>query len=327
MSTTLTKKNNPVYAGVFVVAMMALLVLLALFVGRNALPGDNKVRYEVIYDTSIKGLDVGAPVTLRGVTIGEVSDIKAKLHSGRDEVLNSVYIDIYPDTVVRSDEQIVEKPLSYFIDRGLAAKLRTQSLLTGLLYMEVDFYSEEAKVFPVETDFPQLPTVPTDFESFSQGIDELNLPGLLQDVRSVAASLSAIASSEELQKVPQNLNQALDAFEIMSQQMGQSMEDIRNEFVPMSKSMNSMSSTIERQVPETFESLNRVLADVEQSLQALEATAVALGDTVAPDSPLIYQLQRSSSDISKSARSVQQLADMLEEQPRSLWSGKRELTK
>ncbi|MGI9273949.1 MAG: MlaD family protein [Endozoicomonas sp.] len=319
---SVTGKAKPVYAGIFVVVMIALAVVLSMVVGEKEFSGNNKIRYEVIYDTSIMGLNVGAPVTLRGVKIGEVSSIRAKLFNGRNEVMNSVYIDIYPDTVVRDDELDSDNLMAHLIEQGLGVKLRTQSLLTGLLYMEVDFYSAESRLVPVETRYPQIPTVPTDLESFSQGLEDMNLPELVQDMRVLIASLSRVTTSNEFQQIPANLNVALSAFQNMSIKMGQSMTDMRNEFVPMSQNMNTMSVSIEERLPETVENLNRVLKGVEKSLQSLDQTTMHLGDSLAPDSPLVYQLQRSSRDIGKSARAVQRLADMLEEQPRSVWSGK-----
>jgi paraquat-inducible protein B len=318
----MNSKSHSVYAGLFVIAMVALAVGLALFVGKGSYSGDTKERYELIYDSSVMGLNVGAPVTLRGVKIGEVTDIRTQLYADSEELLNAVFIDIYPDMVVRKGGSIPEDIMEQLISRGLAAKLKTQSLLTGLLYIEVDFYRAESRVVPVDTQYPQLPTVPTDLETITQDLDEMNLPELIGDLKSIARNLNEISSSGEFRKMPANLNSAFSSFEAMSVDMAKSMSDMRDEFVPMADSMDAMSRSVGKELPNTLRQVNEALVTVEETLKAVEDTTVMLGDSLAPDSPLIYQLERSSKDISRSAEAVKNLAEMLEEQPRSVLSGK-----
>lgn len=83
-----------------------------------------------------------------------------------------------------------------------------------------------------------------------------------------------------------------------------------------------MSVTIASGFPETNTNLNKMLLGMTESLETMNETMELLSDTVAPNSPLMHQLERSASDLSRSARAVQGLADMLEEQPGALVSGK-----
>ncbi len=75
-------KPNPTAIGAFVVGAIALLLGATLFFGGKLFGGSSgRFGATVIFTGSVKGLDVGAPVTLRGVKIGEVTDI----HVGFDE--------------------------------------------------------------------------------------------------------------------------------------------------------------------------------------------------------------------------------------------------
>ena len=318
----MNKKRYSIFAGLFVVAMIGLAVGLAMFVGNGNYSGNSKERYELIYDSSVMGLNIGAPVTLRGVKIGEVTDIRTQLYVDKEELLNTVVIDIYPDMVISKGGDIPEDIMEQLVARGLAAKLKTQSLLTGLLYVEVDFYKAISQTLPVSTQYPQLPTVPTDFETITQDLDKMNLPELIADLKSIAHNLNTISGSQEFQQMPENLNKAFAQFGSMSKDMAKSMSDMRNEFVPMADNMGQMSQAIERELPKTLGKVNEVLATVEATLKAVEQTTTALGDTMAPDSPLMYQLERSSKDISRSADTVRELAELLEEQPGSVLSGR-----
>ena len=83
-----------------------------------------------------------------------------------------------------------------------------------------------------------------------------------------------------------------------------------------------MSRTVADGFPQTNDNINRMLEALTQTLGSMDETIELLSDTVAPDSPLMYQLERSATDLGRSARAVQGLAEMLEEQPNALVSGK-----
>lgn len=318
----MSRRASPVYVGIFVVGMIALAIGLVLFIGKASWSGGNKLKFELVYDSSIMGLNVGAPVTLKGVKIGEVSDIRTKLYTEHEDFLNTVYVDIYPDSVVQVGEVPGEQLVPQMVRKGLAAKLKTQSLLTGLLYVEVDFYKNEARVMPVATEFPQIPTVPTDFESITEDVEAMNLPEMVNDLRSLTRNLNEVTSSDAFKSMPENLNTAFASFEAMSVDMAKSMSDMRDEFVPMAMEMETMSKTVGAALPDTLKQVNQALVSVERTLQSIERTSTQLGDTVAPDSPLMYQIERSARDLSHSANALKSLAEMLEEQPGSVLSGR-----
>ncbi|MCW7551694.1 MlaD family protein [Endozoicomonas gorgoniicola] len=327
MSRTANKRSlgtasRPIMVGIFMLAMAALVTALIVFVNQGNFSGRNKERMVVIYDTSIMGLNIGAAVTLRGVKIGEVADIKAKLYDDSHLVLNTVYVDIYPDTIVSSDET-TELNLDELYHRGLGVKLKTQSLLTGLLYMEVDFYQKTQPRFTdVKTRYPQIPTVPSDLESLTEQLHDMNLPELMNDLGQLAKNLKEVTDTEAFRQLPGTVNDAMYSFRIMSTKMGTSMSDMRNEFVGMAQGMEKMSRTIADGFPQTNANINRMLETLTQTLDSMNETIELLSDTVAPDSPLIYQLERSATDLRSSARAMQGLAELLEEQPNALVSGK-----
>lgn len=323
MSRSASKMSRPVMVGVFLLAMAALATVLTLFVGQGKLSGSNRERMVVVYDTSIMGLNIGAPVTLRGVKVGEVVDIKARLYSDPYLVLNTVYIDIYPDTILPADESLPELSLDDLYKRGLGVKLKSQSILTGLLYMEVDFYHEASpRKMKVKTTYPQIPTVPSDFESFTQDFQNMNLPELMADIGILAKNLKEVTGSEAFRNLPSEFNRAMRSFEVMAVQMGTSMTDMRNEFVDMAQSMDEMARIVGAGFPETNANINKMLDSLTQTLESMDEAIQLLSDSVAADSPLMYQLERSAMDLGRSARAVQGLAEMLEEQPSALVSGK-----
>ena len=322
----MSKRANPVLIGGFVVGTVALIILFAVLTGNGKLSRHDRVRYELVYNTSIKGLNVGAPVTLRGVKIGEVVMIKARYYADRHDVLNSVYVDIYPDSVVQEDGSDEENLPERLIQQGFGAQLKPQSLLTGLLYIELDFYPDQASSITVKTDYPQIPTVMSDLETFSKDVDDMDLPGMVSDLREVINNLKAVTASNEAQNLASTLNQALVSFDTMSREVGNSFSAMSKQFVPMAKDIRLLSDNMNRHLPETVSQLNQAIIEMQKSLVAMQDTATQMQDILDPQSPMFYQFQQSSKDISKAARAIDYLAEMLEQQPSAIWSGRKELS-
>ncbi len=321
----MSKRPNPVIIGGFVVGTIALIVLFVVLTGNGNFSRADRARYELIYNTSIKGLNIGAPVTLRGVKIGEVSQIKARYYPDRQDVLNSVYVDIYPDAVVQESGSENSDLPEQLIQQGFGAQLKLQSLLTGLLYIEVDLYPGKARTVTVKTDFPQIPTVPSDFESLSQDLDDMDLPGMVADLRVVVKNLKTITGGQEAQAIAITLNQALGSFDQMSRDVGSSFTAMSGQFVPMAEDIRLLANNMNRRLPETITLLNQAIHEMQNSLVVMESTATQMKDILDPQSPMFYQLEESSRDISRAARAIDSLAEMLEQQPGAILSGRKEL--
>ena len=127
--------------------------------GGTSLWREDMQRYELVFNSSVKGLEVGAPVTLKGVRAGEVISVKARFYPNSTTPLNSVVIDIDPSRIDFADDASnnLENILLY---SDFSAKLKNQSLLTGLLYVELDVYSDPPQTILVDTEYPQMLTMP-----------------------------------------------------------------------------------------------------------------------------------------------------------------------
>jgi len=134
--------------------------------------------YVLNFDESLRGLSLGAIVDFRGVEIGEVTGIKVEYEAKTEKFLFPVFINIYPERVrsryleggARPDQQ-AHVLMTRMIEKGLRAQLRTASLLTGKLYIAIDFYPDAAKVAarPELTPMP-LPTTPGNLEELQSTV-------------------------------------------------------------------------------------------------------------------------------------------------------------
>jgi paraquat-inducible protein B len=160
-------------------------------------------RHDTIVDTyvlnfkeSVRGLTVGAPIDFRGIVVGEVAAIYTHFDPVKKEFSIPVVIRIFPERfTTRYDSDTKEEAagnggrvapdrkvfVEYLVAHGLRAQLKTASLLTGQLYVAVDFFPAASKAsMDWSKSPPELPTVPG------------NLQGLQDSITSLVAKLNKI---------------------------------------------------------------------------------------------------------------------------------------
>lgn len=319
------KRGSLAAVGLFVFVIIAMTVTLVLYIGDRTFQGQEQKRFELLFDTSIKGLNVGAPVTLRGVKIGEVVSVRTKLYDQHQRLLNSVVIAIYLDSiVVEGDEKNQGKLINTLLENGLVAKLGLQSVLTGLLYVEVDMLNTPPAPAQFTTNYPQIPTVPSNLEAIIQEFEAVNFSELAENLSLTMKNLATITNSEELLHMIKVASTAFERMEYMAGSTSESMAGIRDEFEDIASSMSEMETLLSSQLPPATEQLNKTMAEMQNSMVKLQETMTVVEDTIASDSPMAYQLEQSAKDLSRASRAIEELSGMLEQQPSSLLFGRKE---
>jgi len=173
-----------------------------------------KTRWLLHFEGSVGGLSVGAPVTFKGIKIGEVRDIKLEFDHKVLAFRIPVEIEIEPERIARIGKQTIGRKRwnEILVEKGLRAQLKQGNLLTGQLYIDLDMYPDEppGKIL-YGGEYPELPTIPTNIEEITQGItriidklEELPLEQIGKDLRDTLAHLNK--STEQLFKLMQNLD-------------------------------------------------------------------------------------------------------------------------
>jgi paraquat-inducible protein B len=139
-----------------------------------------KRRFVMYFDGSVRGLQVGAPVELRGMPYGEVVDIHSQIHADDLSVQIPVFVDLQPDRMKIIGEfqgDLANQERHRFqalIDKGLRAQLKTGNLLTGALYIDLDFYPEaQPATLSMHDDIYIIPTIPTQMEYLSNQLSSI----------------------------------------------------------------------------------------------------------------------------------------------------------
>ena len=321
----MNKRRNLAAVGLFVFVIVAMTITLVLYIGDRTFSGQEQKRFELLFDSSVKGLNVGAPVTLRGVKIGEVVSVRTKLYGQHQQLLNSVVIAIYLDAIVLEGYDKKQGELiDVLLNNGLAAKLGLQSALTGLLYVEVDMLNSPPPPTYLTTDYPQIPTMQGNLEAIIQEFEAVNFSEMAENLSLIMENLATITSSEELLNMIKVASKAFKKMEYMAESTSVSMAGIRDEFEDIASTMSEMKTLLSSQLPPATEQLNKTMAEMQNSMVKLQETLTVVEDTMASDSPMAYQLEQSAKDLSRASRAMKELAGMLEQQPSSVLFGRKE---
>jgi paraquat-inducible protein B len=319
----MSRTANPVTVGAFVIGTVLLAMLLAIFFGGGHW-WSSRERFVLIYDTSIKGLNVGAPVTIKGVKIGEVVDIKAHMYENSLSILNSVVIEVDPDALEREGATDDEALMDELVKRGLRAQLRLQSLLTALLYVDVDFHPDKpAQYKDVKTRYKQLPTTPTDLEQLTRDLESIDINKLGENFQQIVDGVNELINDKALQHLGQDVSDTLASVRAAADQLNRQSAAFGDRTAPLLASGQQTLQELNRALPQLTTDLQQTLVALRQASESLQKTAANTTYLTSEDSPLIYRIDRAADSVNKAAEQVHRLTDVLERQPESLIYGKQ----
>ena len=324
----MAKKANPVVIGGFVVGAAALLVVGVLVFGSGKFWKTTRpwVSY---FPGSVKGLQIGAPVTFRGVKIGQVTSIKAVLNV-RDEpltILTPVYWEYDTDMVETVGISRAElnkmaaagRPVDQLlIKRGLRAQLQLQSFVTGQKFILLDFHPDSPiRLVGVDPDVPEYPTIPSSLAHLTKSLEELPLREIGDAALNLLHHADQLVNSPEVKAVLRSANETLKTYDKVGR-------DIDSEIIPQtSKLVKNIDTQI---IPPTSKLVrdldSQVTPAARDALKEAEATLATYRDLMAEGSPVRYELVVLLSEAAAAARSIRVLTDYLERHPEALLAGK-----
>ena len=137
-------------------------------------------KYLVDFTDSVRGLAVGAPVDFRGVTVGEVTGIYTRFDRETRKFSIPVEINLYPERFTSRYRtgtkggrlsQHPEQLANTLVQHGLRAQLRTGNLLTGQLYVALDFFPDAQKAaINWAANPPEIPAIPGTLQSLQDSV-------------------------------------------------------------------------------------------------------------------------------------------------------------
>ena len=326
----MSKPADPRLIGLFVLGALALAAALALMFGGGRY-FTSAQRYVASFHGSVNGLNVGAPVKLKGVGIGRVTDILVQYDMQHNRVLTPVIVQIDLGKLmdIRENDKPPHSPsLAELVERGLRARLSMQSLVTSQLYVDVNFYPNRPAqwVGAPELGLPEIPTIPSGREELENTIqDTLAEVRELPIKETVEATLHSVQRLEHLLAKPEleagivNLNRTLEDLQRLIRHMDGKVDTLSRDLDATVKSSRVLVSSLHERLPPLLDSADKTLSAAAAAAIQAKSTLSAVEGFGAADSELNTALR----DFSKAARSVRALADYLERNPEALIYGRR----
>jgi paraquat-inducible protein B len=319
----MSEKSHTVAIGTFVTGAILIAVTMVIFALGTGF-GERSEKVIMVFNGSVKGLSVGAPVALRGVQIGQVTNIELMLDTDSIGLIMLVEANLNDKNIRRLGKN-TEDITDQLIARGLRAQLRTQSLLTGLLYIQLDFHPGTKPVLAdVKSEHIQIPTIPTDLEELTRKLDQLDLGKLADEVQGIVGALNSFLTSDSFQAVPAQLQQALEELTALSRQL---QAQVAVSGPKLDQALDGATTTLDganQELPRMSELVEKNLKVLNKAITGFESTMRNIDGLVAPNSPTTYQLNQVLEEVTRASRAIQSLANTLQEQPEALLRGKSE---
>nr|WP_199066363.1 MlaD family protein [Chromobacterium sp. ASV5] len=205
-------------------------------------PDSEMQGFRLKFRQSVRGLSVGAPVDFRGIALGEVAAIGVEYVPARKDFDMTVDIRIYPSRLrsLSGDKNLMHKlSAETLVRNGMRAQLRSGSILTGQLYVALDFFPDAPPAKLIQRDkMLELPTIPGDLE--------------------------------ELQRVLQRIARRLDKvpFDSIGQNLDASLKTLRETLGSMKQLSENMDAKTLPEVAKTLDSLQKTLEETRQTMKA-----------------------------------------------------------
>jgi paraquat-inducible protein B len=229
----MSKKVNPTVIGGFVLGALGLSLAAVLLFGGGQLFAQ-KARFVLFVEGSAAGLSVGSPVAVRGVKVGSVTEILARVDPAGGSMQIPVFIEIEPRRLSRQEgAHPMEVQVQRWIEKGLRARLEVQSLVTGQLMVSLDFYPDRpVQLAGLDMGVPEIPTIPTPFEEFARTFKQLPLEEIVQRTASSIEGIDRFLHSTRLQE-------SLTVTEQTLSEVRAAARDLRRQIEPTLRNVNA----------------------------------------------------------------------------------------
>jgi paraquat-inducible protein B len=259
--------------------------------------------YVLVFRESLRGLTPGAPVDLRGVTVGEVTRINIELDPHKKSFVMPVEVKFYPERLkaryrdkFKVGKQLESrKLLDSLVEHGFRAQVRSGSLLTGQLFVALDFFPKAAPAkVNWSKDPPEFPTMTGSMEQF-----QTSLMQIVQKIERMPLEEIAVDARKTINTLDTTLKSA-----------DKLIKGVDTMIVPEAKGM--------------VEDVRKTLTDVRKTLDEANKALAGAKQTLSADAPLQLDLRDTLREVGRAAQSLRALGDYLERHPESLIRGKKE---
>jgi paraquat-inducible protein B len=269
----------------------------------NAASYTRKIPAISYFPGSVSGLAPGAAVTVHGLKVGEVTDVRLIYDAAKDAVLAPVRYEVEPERVVGVGKRVFntdEESVRALLKQGLRASLQSANLITGQQNVALDFVTD-APPAEVTMDGPDFVVPATEGGGFS---------GLTAS----ATELLNKVNTMPFDQIGKSLEGILKSVNDVAQgpQMTKSLTDLAG----MIASAQGMIQRLDtKQLPELVSGLDKTLTSANKLVLSLDS---GYGD----NTKFNRDLERVLVQANDSLRSIRALSDLLARHPEALIKGR-----
>ena len=315
----MSKHASPTLIGAFVAGAIGLIVAGILIISGGKLLLTDKTSYVLYFMGSVKGLNIGSPVSFRGVNIGTVTGIQLVVNEEKSDIRIPVIIEIDNTKFIRrqAGKSLVGKDgsIAGLIEAGLRAQLQLQSLLTGQLFIQIDFLpNTPANLLDHDKSrwaLQEIPTIPSPIEIIGKLLEDVPMDKIKDHFIASIEGIDRLVNSEEL-------HQSITAMLAALVDFRQLVTNLDRQVEPVAANVNLALSDAR----ETLQKASTTLEDVSGTLEQADTTLQS-ADAMFSDEQVLTALDNALNEIASAAYAIRILAETINNQPESLLRGRQ----
>lgn len=336
----MSRQANPTLIGIFVLGALILAIITILLLAGGEW-FQKRSRHILYFEEAAQGLQEGAPVVFLGVKIGGVKKIQLGLTDGEKRFMVPVTIELDP-LVVESPvgEKIdIQDPatIHHLVAEGMRGRLKMQNLLTGQLYVDLDFYPDKpARRVSTDPAISEIPTIQTTLKEITTILEEFPITEFFNDVAAISTSARKILTSEAVENIPNQLEETLTSLRSMTDNLDRESGSLfiaaKDGLTELHRAIEAVQGAMERvgkaadRVDAWAAEDSKIYNSITVAGSELAAAAGTLQQLADDQSPAVQRFNTALTEISRAARAVRLLAETLEQQPEALLQGKNKRT-
>ena len=321
----MSKKINTTSIGLFIVSGVALGVIGLLLFSSSKMFSKTKdiIAY---FDDSLNGLNEGAPVKFRGVTVGSVKRVMVQFNQATNDYAMPVILEL-EEKLLRErmpmlDYSFSEEGMAQRVKHGLRATLQTESLVTGVLYVGVDMDpTAPPPVFhQLEKRYPEMPTEPTATQQLFKNLASLDIKSLQTNLNGLVTRLDTTVGDLKMSDINAGVTNLLASVNRLVTD-----PDITNALAALRPTLDQyreLGTKVTSEIDPLVNNVTNTLAEANRTLAQFRGAGENLKSMLAPDSPIRNNLDLALQQLSGTIQSLSDLLEFLKQHPNALITGR-----
>jgi paraquat-inducible protein B len=305
--------------GLFVIVAVCVGLVATLFLAGRALKKES-VRYTSYLDEAVTGLNTGSPVSYRGVTIGNVSEINIAPDRRHVEVRYDLGVEELSRLGLAFDQG---RRTKISIPRDLRVQIGSSGV-TGTKYLQLDFFADATHPrpkLPFQVPANYIPATASTFKSLENSVMNAadQFPALAKQFDSILSQVNQIVTEVRTQKIPEQASGALASASALMQLLHKKVDAMQLE------RLSSETTVMLGRANQTFARADALLERINSDqglLTSVQRASDAVGDVAVNANDVVVDVGGTMRELRETIEAVRQLAEALERDSDMLVKGR-----